>query len=83
MVVDVATINTQALKFAIEARGLSVSQLARDADIDRTVLSSAINSGTRRIPVSKLVPLAEALRLDPRVLLGPDDVTAALREAAA
>ena len=78
-----ATINTQALKFAIESRGISVSQVAREAEIDRTVLSSAINSGTRRIPVAKLVPLARALRVDPRVLLGPDDVAVALREAVA
>lgn len=83
MVLPVAAINHQALRFAIEARGVSVSQLARDTDIDRTVLSSAINSGTRRIPVAKLVPLARALNIDPRVLLGPDDVDTALKEVAA
>lgn len=83
MVVVVAAINHQALRFAIEARGMSVSQLAREADVDRTVLSSAINSGSRRIPVAKLVPLARALSIDPRVLLGPDDVDSALKEAAA
>lgn len=82
MVVDVAAINPPAVKFAAEQRGLSVSQLAREADIDRTVLSSALNSGSRRIPVSKLLPLARALAVDPRVLLGPDDVDAALAAVA-
>lgn len=78
-----ASINTHAVKAFAEARGVSVSQLAREADIDRTVLSSALNSGTRRIPVGKLLPIARALLVDPRALLGPDDVKAAMTEAAA
>lgn len=77
-----ASINTLAVKAWADARGVSVSQLARETDIDRTVLSSALNSGTRRIPVGKLLPLARSLNVDPRVLLGPDDVDAALRSVA-
>lgn len=77
-----AAINTIAVKSWAEARGVSVSALAREIDFDRSILSSALNSGSRRIPVSKLLPIARALSVDPRALLGPDDVDAALREVA-
>lgn len=82
MVVPMAAINTSAVKALAEARGVSVSQLAREAEIDRTVLSSALNSGTRKIPLAKLLPIARSLSVDPRALLGPDDVDAALRSVA-
>lgn len=77
-----ATINTLAVKAFAEARGVAVSQLAREIDMDRTVLSSALNAGTRKIPLDRLLPIARSLAVDPRAILGPDDVDAALRSVA-
>lgn len=82
MVTDVATINTIAVKAFAQARGVSVAKLAKDIDMDRTVLSSALNAGSRVIPLDKLLPIARALVVDPRAILGPDDVDAALRSVA-
>lgn len=71
-VISVTTINRHAVQAFAAARGVKTAQLAREIDMDRTVLSSALNAGTRRIPAEKLLPLAEALMVDPRALLGPD-----------
>ena len=78
-----AEINTHSVRELARLRGVSVSQLSREIEMDRSTLSSAINAGTRRIPIEKLLHVARALAVDPRALLGPDDVDKALRAVAA
>lgn len=78
-----AAINRYAVAEFMRARGVKVSTLATEIDIDRTTLSTAINGGKRTIPLDRLLPLAKSLGVDPRALLGPDDVGRALAEAAA
>ena len=67
-------INPHAVRVVSDLRGVSVSQLAREADLDRSSLSTALNGGPRRIPADKLLDIARVLMVDPRALLGPDEV---------
>lgn len=78
-----AQINKHTAKVLAELRGITVADLAAEIGMNRTVLSESLNAGTRRIPIDKLLPLANALSVDPRAILGPDDADASLTDAAA
>ena len=78
-----ATINRFAVAAIMRARGVKVSTLASEIGLDRTTLSTALNTGKRTIPLDRLIALSQSLSVDPRALLGPDDANRALAEVAA
>lgn len=78
-----ATINRFAVAEIMRARGVKVSTLANEIGLDRTTLSTALNTGKRTIPLDRLIALSQSLGVDPRALLGPDDTDRALAEVAA
>lgn len=84
MLADVMRLNTATLKQLRKEARLSVTDLAAEALIDGKPMArshlSNIENGNRSASPQAILALAEALKVSPYALLGPEDPKAAVRE---